>query len=145
MTEQNSMHWEANHTLGYEPMDQIHDEFLGLLAQLQGATNEQLSERLRLMDEHLQNHFEKEDTWMKQTEFPPRRCHMDEHAAVLKSIAEVRALLEQGNFQICRSLTDALEEWFAMHTTHLDSALAHWMGRNRLKGKPMVFKPMKRA
>lgn len=131
--------------MGYDPMDHIHDEFLALLAQLQEAEDEQLPERLNQMQAHLQAHFEEENTWMQQTLFPPRQCHMDEHAAVLKSVAEVRVLLAEGNTQVCRSLIQALAEWFPGHTTHLDSALAHWMGKDRLKGKPMVFKPMTRV
>ena len=34
---------------------------------------------------------------MEQTQFPPRQCHIDEHTAVLNSVAEVRALLAEGN------------------------------------------------
>lgn len=138
------MHWEVDYTLGYGPMDHIHDEFLELLARLQEATDTQLPERLQQMEAHLQAHFHEENTWMEQTQFPPRQCHIDEHTAVLNSVAEVRALLAEGNTEVCRSLTQALAEWFPGHTTHLDSALAHWMGKDRLEGKPMVFKPMKR-
>lgn len=139
------MQWEPDYTLGYDPMDHIHEEFLALLSLLQEASDEQLAERLEQMEQHLQAHFEEENNWMEQTQFPPRKCHMDEHAEVLKSVAEVRVLLAEGNTQVCRALTQALAEWFPGHTTHLDSALAHWMAKDRLKGKPMVFKPMKRG
>lgn len=144
MTEQAPMQWGVDYTLGYDPMDDIHDEFIELLEQLQTATDEQLPERLEQMEQHLQAHFEQENTWMEQTAFPARQCHIDEHAAVLKSVAEVRALLTEGKIQICRELTHALADWFPGHTTHLDSALAHWMGKDRLGGKPMVFRPMQR-
>ena len=145
MTEQKEMHWETDYTLGYDPMDDIHDEFLELLALLQEASDEQLPERLEQMENHLKSHFGEEDSWMEKSEFPPRQCHMDEHAEVLKSVAEVRVLLAEGDTEVCRSLTLALAEWFPGHTSHLDSALAHWMAKDKLKGKPMVFKPMKRV
>src|SRR5690554_4412456 len=111
------MHWEVDYTLGYGPMDHIHDEFLELLARLQEATDAQLPERLQQMEAHLQAHFHEENTWMEQTQFPPRQCHIDEHTAVLNSVAEVRALLAEGNTEVCRSLTQALAEWFPGHTT----------------------------
>lgn len=144
MTEQATMQWGVDYTLGYDPMDDIHDEFIELLEQLQAASDEQLPQCLEQMEQHLQAHFEQENTWMEQTAFPARQCHIDEHAAVLKSVAEVRILLAEGKMSICRELTQALADWFPGHTTHLDSALAHWMGKDRLGGKPMVFKPMQR-
>lgn len=129
-------------TLGYTPMDDIHEEFVELSAALQGARDEDLAAQLALMEAHLQAHFGAEDRWMEQTAFPPRDCHIKEHAAVLASVGEVRVLLEQGNVQVCRDLARALADWFPGHATHLDSALAHWMCKQRFGAKPLVFKPM---
>ncbi|QII86699.1 hemerythrin [Bordetella hinzii] len=127
--------------LGYAPMDHIHEEFVGLSAALQDARDEELAARLALMEAHLKAHFGQEDAWMVQTGFPPRECHIKEHAAVLASVGEVRSQLEQGDFQACRELARALAEWFPGHATHLDSALAHWMCKQRFGAKPLVFRP----
>ena len=134
---------ERAHALGFEPMDAIHDEFVELLQRLQDAPDAGLAQALARMQEHLQAHFTQENTWMQETEFPPRGCHIDEHAAVLQSVQDVRALLDQGDMQAsraCRSLTQALADWFPGHATHLDSALAHWMCKLRFGGKPLVFR-----
>lgn len=77
---------------------------------------------------------------MRDTAFPPRDCHIDEHAAVLKSVHEVQALLAEGNVQACRALVLALVNWFPGHATHLDSALAHWLSKQRFGGKPVVLR-----
>jgi hemerythrin len=133
----------ASHTLGYAPIDLIHEEFVQLLARLKVARDDELAELLSAMEEHLQSHFGEENTWMRESGFPPRDCHIEQHDAVLKSVHEVQGLLAQGNAQICRALVQALADWFPNHADHLDSALAHWMCKRRLGGKPVVFRSIK--
>lgn len=77
---------------------------------------------------------------MEDTQFPARQCHIDEHAAVMKSVREVQALLARGDTTHCRSLADELARWFPGHADYLDSALAHWMCKQRLGGKPVVIR-----
>ena len=143
--------WGDSHLLGYTPMDEIHEEFVQLVGKMQEAADEQLPELLedselpsllQAMQTHLQHHFAEEDQWMLSTGFPPRDCHIDEHSAVLKSVGEVKALLGMGNAQVCRDLVTALADWFPGHATHLDSALAHWMCKRSLGGKPVVLRRM---
>ena len=141
-TSETPLSWGDNHVLGYVPMDDIHEEFVDLVGQMQVAGDEQLPTLLDALQEHLQSHFEQENQWMVQTEFPPRDCHIDEHNAVLKSVGEVKELVVQGNTQVCRTLVEALADWFPGHATHLDSALAHWMCKRSLGGKPVVLRRM---
>lgn len=141
-TSETPLSWGDNHVLGYVPMDDIHEEFVDLVGQMQVAGDEQLPTLLDALQEHLQSHFEQENQWMVQTEFPPRDCHIDEHNAVLKSVGEVKELVVQGNTQVCRTLVEALADWFPGHATHLDSALAHWMCKRSLGGKPVVIRRM---
>ena len=137
-----TLKWGDSHLLGYTPMDEIHEEFVQLVGQMQQAADEQLPELLDAMQAHLQSHFDQENQWMTETAFPPRDCHIDEHSAVLKSVGEVKALLGMGNARVCRDLVTALADWFPGHATHLDSALAHWMCKRSLGGKPVVLRRM---
>jgi hypothetical protein len=41
---------------------------------------------------------------------------------------------------LCRSLVQALVDWFPGHAAHLDSALAHWMFKRQFGGKPVVLR-----
>jgi hemerythrin-like metal-binding protein len=121
-------------------MDDLHEEFVDLIGHMQSAEPEQLDELLELLATHLHRHFDIENTWMIETDFPPRDCHIDEHAAVLKSVDQVREQLRGGNVEICRRLVDELANWFPSHADHLDSALAHWMSKIRFGGKPVVLR-----
>ncbi len=136
----NAFAWSDRFLLGHGPMDDVHREFVAIVARMLDAPDDQLPALLDTFAEHAQAHFETENTWMVETEFPARECHIDEHAAVMKSVGEVRALLAQGNHAICRKLVDELVQWFPSHADHLDSALAHWMCKQRMGGKPVVIR-----
>ena len=140
MSQAATLTWGDHLLMGYAPMDDIHQEFVDLISQLETASDTQLPALLQAMEVHLQHHFAEEDQWMNSTAFPPRDCHIDEHAAVLKSVAEVREKLAQGDVAVCRSLIAALADWFPGHATHLDSALAHWLFKQRFGGKPVVIR-----
>lgn len=139
-TPDDTMQWGDHFLLGFGPMDDVHEDFVGLVARMQAATDEALPALLDEFAVHLKHHFELEDRWMVETEFPPRDCHMDEHAAVLKSVTEVQGVLAEGRVDIARDLIEHLAAWFPGHADHLDSALAHWMSKQRHGGKPVVLR-----
>ena len=78
--------------LGFGPMDRVHGELDVLLQRAATCAEAELPGLLAEVDAHLREHFALEDGWMRETQFPPRDCHIDEHAAVLKSSGEVLAL-----------------------------------------------------
>lgn len=135
-----SLIWSDALLTGYGPMDSCHEEFVDVVAALRTASEDDLSVCLRAVVEHLQAHFSEEEHWMIETGFPARDCHADEHAAVLRSAHQVLALLEQGDASECRRLADELARWFPGHADYMDAALAHWMCKRRLGGKPVVLR-----
>ena len=125
--------------LGYGPMDSIHAELDALLRECRGHGERDWVALLSSLDDHLREHFEAEDRWMSETDFPPRDCHMDEHAAVLKSSSEVLALARSGDFTQAPIFVEELFRWFPGHADYLDSALAAWMCKRQYGGKPVVL------
>lgn len=134
------LRWNDGYLLGYQPMDDVHEEFVHLVSQLQQAPDADLAALLDSFVTHAASHFGEEDRWMQETDFPARKCHINEHAAVMKSVLEVRELLAQGNTAVARSLAAELAGWFPGHADYLDSALSHWMSMRRLGGKPIVLR-----
>jgi hemerythrin len=132
--------WNDRLLLGYDEMDAEHRDFVVCVRALQQAEAAQVGERLAAFAEHARRHFGLENAWMVDTDFPARDCHIDEHAAVLKSVEEVQALVALGNTAIVRSLADELVRWFPGHADYLDSALAAWMAKRRWNAKPVVFR-----
>lgn len=132
--------WSDAYLVGFAPMDDTHREFVELVEALIHAPDEQVQARLDAFAEHAKEHFGTEDKWMRETDFPGRDCHIDEHAAVLRSVAEVQEHVAQGNYELGRDIARELARWFPGHTDHLDSALSHWMSKRRMGGKPVVIR-----
>jgi hemerythrin len=132
--------WSDNYLLGFGEMDATHREFVDVVAALQGAPDTDLLVALDHFIAHAQAHFGVEDQWMRDTAFPPSDCHIEEHAAVMKSADEVRERVVLGDYSVARSFAAELQRWFPGHADYLDSALAAWMVKRRLGGKPVVLK-----
>lgn len=132
--------WHDGFLLGHAPMDHEHKTFVQLIGAIRQAADESLGSALEALAAHATHHFEAENELMAATGFPPRACHVDEHAAVLHSVHAVQRRLAQGDVAVARRLCAELEAWFPRHAQHLDSALAHWLCKLRLGGKPVVLR-----
>lgn len=132
--------WSDAYVMGFGPMDDTHEEFVACVNAVLQAPDDRMLECMQALREHTESHFAAEDAWMTETEFPARECHMNEHAAVLKSVIEVQQLVEQGNTEIARDLARELARWFPGHTDYLDSALSHWMCKQTMGGKPVIIR-----
>lgn len=135
-----SIVWSDDMLLGYTPMDSVHEEFVDCVAAMQTAPDSQMLFQVRRLQQHLQSHFGEENRWMDEHNFPARECHINEHAAVQKSVTEVLEEVEQGKFVNARRLAEELANWFPGHANYLDSALAHWMCKISMGGKPVVLR-----
>ena len=135
------MQWSDHFVLGYPAMDRTHQEFVDCVAALQRADDAGLAACLQAFADHAVAHFRQEEQWMFETDFPASQCHADEHAAVLKSVREVQALLaERGDVAVVRELVKALVDWFPGHADYLDAALSHWMAKRSHGGAPLVLR-----
>jgi hemerythrin-like metal-binding protein len=135
--------WSDHYLLGYTPMDAVHQEFVDLVGQLQANPPDSQpawAQALSRLHTHAQAHFGDENRWMVATDFPARQCHIDEHAAVLQSIEDVQAQVSDHNLSFCIPLVTELAHWFPGHADYLDSALAHWLCKRQLGGKPVVLR-----
>lgn len=132
--------WGDDMLLGFTPMDSVHEEFVKCVAAVQAAPDHELLLQVMRLQDHLRSHFSEENRWMEENNFPAKECHINEHTAVQSSVAEVLLEVGEGNFTVARRLADELTHWFPGHATYLDSALAHWMCKISLGGKPVVLR-----
>ncbi len=129
--------WEDAYELGHREMDATHHEFVDCVnAVLRAAENEQ-AVALDALAAHLRRHFGDEDRWMAETAYGNAGCHVDEHAAVLKSLDEVREALAGGRHDVVHSFATALANWFPEHAQVMDQGLARWLAERRLGGAPV--------
>ncbi|WP_077033084.1 bacteriohemerythrin [Pelomonas sp. KK5] len=134
--------WSDARVLGYGPMDDRHREFYLVAFDLLTCDEDNALRALSAFEKHAVEHFSEEEGWMHSTAFPPRDCHIDEHAAVLASVREVREGVAQRRFgaETVHDLAQHLFQWFPGHADYLDSALAAWMTKRKMGGKPVVLR-----
>jgi hemerythrin len=85
--------WSDALVLGFPAMDNAHRTFVADLKALCAAADDGLASALDVFAVNLAVHFAQEEGWMRDTDFPAAQCHADEHAAVLKPVSEVQAVL----------------------------------------------------
>lgn len=111
--------------LGYEPIDQDHDEFITLLNRLNQADNAEFPALFQELFEHTEQHFDKENELMKQYAFPAEAEHKGEHQRVLGEFKQFKKRIDKGLISFGRSfVNERLPQWFELHVTTMDSALA---------------------
>lgn len=62
---------ERRFLLGYPPMDAVHEEFVGLVGAMKTVSDADLPALLDRFAVPAKDHFQAEDAWMEQTDFPP--------------------------------------------------------------------------
>jgi hemerythrin len=132
--------WSDEFEVGHEEMDATHKEFVLCVDALLRAPDEELPARLEALAEHATRHFAEEDEAMLRGAYNAGGCHVEEHAAVLKSLGEVRAALRERRPAVVRAFAEALADWFPEHARVMDLGLARWMVQRRLGGAPILIR-----
>lgn len=135
--------WDASFLVGHGDMDHTHHEFVECVDALLRASDAQQSAALEAFAEHARRHFDEEDDAMRDSAYGSAGCHVDEHAAVLKSLDEVRAALAGGRHTVVREFAWALADWFPRHAQVMDLGLARWLNQRRLGGSPVLIQKQK--
>ncbi|MDD5413010.1 MAG: hemerythrin domain-containing protein [Methylobacter sp.] len=111
-------------TVGYDQIDNDHDEFINLLNELDSAGNANFPVLFKQLYEQTEQHFERENQLMKQFSYPGETEHKGEHQRVLGEFKQFKSRVDKGLIAFGRSFVkDRLPQWFGLHVTTMDSAL----------------------
>jgi hemerythrin-like metal-binding protein len=116
------------YAVGVASIDALHAELEERLAALVDAGDDAQAALVALQD-HLQRHFSHEEALMAQSGFPMAECHAREHLSVVEVVSEVQRRLGQGDAAPLGRLAPAMLEWFAVHASSMDAALASYLKR----------------
>jgi hemerythrin len=125
--------------VGHQRLDQDHEEFLALALVLRRATGEAVLPAHDALHEHARQHFAFEDALMAPHDFASKACHVDEHAAVLKSFDEVRTALLAGRTAVAVRFADHIIDWLPEHVDALDRQLAKYIFYRQTGGAPVLL------
>lgn len=131
-------------TLGDPKLDADHAELRRLTDALAEAAPEGLLAALRLLRAHAGEHFTLEDQDLRDMADGNVDCHIDEHAAVLKSLDEVEQVVaaapsSERTQAVIRGLVAELRRWLPEHVQVMDAGVAAARTRKRLGGVPVVL------
>ncbi|MGF6904890.1 bacteriohemerythrin [Paraburkholderia sp. GAS348] len=132
--------WHDDYALGHQAMDETHHEFVACVHALLSTEDDNLEHALEAFADHAHRHFGEEDASMRETAYGSAGCHIDEHAAVLRSLDDVRAMLADGRTEVVRSFARALMDWFPEHVRVMDQGLARWLVQRQLGASPVVIR-----
>jgi len=119
-----TLQWSETLALDLPEMDQTHHEFVDLLAQVVNATDPNLLPLWSKLVDHTDEHFTREDRWMKDTGFSSTNCHTTQHQVVLQVMQEGVKRGHAGELAVVRQMADELGIWFPQHAQAMDAALA---------------------
>ena len=116
-----TLQWTDSLALGLPQMDNTHREFVDLLDQVVNASDDAILPLWHALVEHTDEHFAREDRWMKDTGFASSNCHSTQHQVVLQVMREGERRAE---LAMVRQMADELGIWFPQHAQAMDAALA---------------------
>jgi hemerythrin-like metal-binding protein len=117
--------WSDSLALGLDVMDETHRELIVLLSLVDQAGDTDLLPAWRQVVEHTQDHFDREDQWMRSTRFSSSNCHSMQHKVVLQTMREVASRVQlSGDLAMLRDMSQQLGQWFLHHAQSMDAALA---------------------
>ena len=124
-----TLQWTDTLVLDFPPMDDMHHEFVDLLAQVETCTDADLTKLWEMLIERTCILFGQEDNWMLTTQFSSATDHTLQHRVVLNVMREGLAQARAGQTDSVRGMAAELGRWFAKHIQSLDAALALHMRR----------------
>ena len=119
--------WSDALAIGDPQFDDMHREFVELIAALASADAATMPAAVEAAITHTQAHFRQETTLMQLHGFPPIHCHDTEHAKVLEVMLAVQARVAAGETEYGRTLAAALMEWLHVHVPTMDLVLCAWL------------------
>jgi hemerythrin len=129
--------------LGDPGLDEDHARLHECIVRLLEAPAHDVAGALDALHRCASAHFEAEDADLRGMRDGNAQCHLDEHGAVLKSLAEVRAVLVADQLaaprkrELVRRLGVQLLEWLPHHVQEMDAAVARWRVQQRFGGAPV--------
>ncbi|MDR7308030.1 hemerythrin-like metal-binding protein [Rhodoferax saidenbachensis] len=118
------LQWSDALSLDMPLMDATHQEFVALLAEVVQAPDALLLPRWVTLIAHTQDHFDREDQWMRDTGFATDNCHTTQHKVVLQVMREGEARGHTGDLDVVRQMARELGAWFPQHAQSMDASLA---------------------
>jgi hemerythrin len=117
--------WASETMSGVPELDQLHRNLFAALDRLASATDEDFCAGYDDFVSQLEHAFRMEEEWMDDIDFPVFKVHQEQHARVLGGLHATHGRIEEGDVKLGREVVEKLlPQWFALHISTMDEALA---------------------
>lgn len=121
---------ETVHALGVAEMDATHQEFTALVNLLGDCDDAEFAALFEKLLEHCRLHFTSEGRLMRISRFPALNEHEGEHHRIYGDLVQMNRAVQRGRLLLPRAFVkQGLEEWFSVHLSTMDAALAAHLQR----------------
>ncbi|MBF0295129.1 MAG: hemerythrin family protein [Magnetococcales bacterium] len=117
--------WKASLSVGDFALDRDHQQLIGIMNNFMDAVvkNHALEERGRVLNDLLlytKNHFQKEEAYLQQIDYPGLAAHQEAHAALMRQVFEFRMKFLLNPDQPSQDLFAFLNHWLINHIIKMD-------------------------
>ncbi|WP_317202558.1 universal stress protein [Janthinobacterium sp.] len=116
--------WTPEMALGILAMDESHKALLDGLERLAATPDTLFAAGFTALTAAVERDFAEEEAAMESIGFPGLRAHREQHARVLSGLHHTDPFVRQGDVAQGRRAIELLPQWFVMHQSSMDLALA---------------------
>jgi hemerythrin len=117
--------WKDHYLIGNQKVDQQHQQLFDLANKLvQSKTQDDLAENAMLLYRHVREHFQVEETVMKNYAYPDYQNHVDTHNLMLNKLVEVSDKINKHEWRQ-QDVLKFMQEWIS-HILEDDSAFSEY-------------------
>jgi hemerythrin-like metal-binding protein len=121
--------WNPTLVLGVKLFDEHHEHLVFLLNKtydlvVSDAPAESYDELFRELKDYAVYHFNAEELWMHEHEYPRLQTHLDQHESFMHEVLLFEKELDQGKSFVTVGLLTFIKEWLLHHIYKIDSEYA---------------------
>jgi hemerythrin len=127
------LEWNANLAVGVEAIDEQHQELFRraarLIRALRTGDRAEVEPLVRYLSDYVVSHFECEERWMAEAEYPGLEAHRDIHRRFKDDLREMtREYQRKGPTPlVALTIHNWLSDWLRQHISAADVELGRWL------------------
>ena len=124
--------WNDSFLINYRDIDSQHKRLVDMINDLddamrQGKGKEALAKILTGLVVYTRTHFETEEKYLTELDYPGLREQKREHAGFVMKISDFKNDFQSGQLGLSIKVMDFLSNWITHHIKHLDKQYAAWI------------------
>ena len=133
-----SLNWNQELSVGIKEIDEQHKKIFLYITELSNAINnndteEHIYEILEGLISYGIYHFDTEEKYFEEFDYPDKAIHLKEHNDFRTKIKELSLAFAENKDSISTDVLEFLEEWLIQHITKIDKKYELFLIKNGVK------------